>query len=155
MLVPSNDDDLFEAVRFTNTDVRLVGQAPAPSKCVLLSTSLVVRRLTRDWVLSDAGNKWTIKLDRTLRVSGELLLLLVCLLAAVLVVMALPLDFFGELRILRTKFLLGALHEIEGSAISCSLLQRLRFAFVQLSGLKGCLGSCWCSLVPVGWATWF
>ena len=52
------------------------------------------------------------------------------LLAAVWVVMALPLDFAGKLRVLRTKFLPGALHAIEGSRISFALLQRLRTPFV-------------------------
>ena len=52
------------------------------------------------------------------------------LLAAVLVITALPLDFVGKLMSLRTNFLLGALHAIEGSGISFSLLQRLRTAFV-------------------------
>ena len=55
------------------------------------------------------------------------------LLAAVLVVMALPLGFVGKLRVLRTKFLPGALHAIEGSRISFALLQRLRTAFVSAS----------------------
>ena len=35
---------LLSAARFTTGYVRLVGQEPAPSKCVLLSTSRVVRR---------------------------------------------------------------------------------------------------------------
>ena len=50
--------------------------------------------------------------------------------AAVLVVMALPLDFAGKLRVLRTKFLPGALHAVEGARISSLLLHRLRSAFV-------------------------
>ena len=52
------------------------------------------------------------------------------LLAAVLVVMALPLDFVGKLRVLRTKLLPGALHAVEGARISSLLLRRLRSAFV-------------------------
>ena len=94
----------------------------------------------RDWILSDAGDKWTVKLDvrdlgghldttyrrRAATLAGRVL----GLLAAVLVVMALPLDFAGKLRILRTKFLPGALHAIEASRISICLLQGLRTAFV-------------------------
>ena len=34
----SSDDDLLDAARFTNHSIRLVGQTPVPSKCVLLST---------------------------------------------------------------------------------------------------------------------
>ena len=56
--------DLFlRAVRFTTDYVRLVGQEPAPSKCVLLSTFKAVRSEMRGWVLSDEGDRWTVKLD--------------------------------------------------------------------------------------------
>ena len=94
----------------------------------------------KNWVLSDAGDKWTVKLDvRDLerhldttyrRRAATLVGRVLGLLAAVLVVMALPLDFAGKLRVLRTKFLPGALHASEASRISFSLLQRLRTAFV-------------------------
>ena len=43
---------LLRAARFTTGYVRLVGQEPAPSKCVLLSTSRTVRKDVKDWVLS-------------------------------------------------------------------------------------------------------
>ena len=52
------------------------------------------------------------------------------LLTAILVVMALSLDFAGEMRVLRTKFLAGALHGIEASSISFGQLLKLRSAFV-------------------------
>ena len=52
--VSSDDDDLLEAARFTNTYIRLVGQTPAPKKCVLLITSKVVRGLMKDWILPDS-----------------------------------------------------------------------------------------------------
>ena len=38
--VSCEEGDLLEAARFTNRYIRLVGQAPAPSKCILLSTSV-------------------------------------------------------------------------------------------------------------------
>ena len=108
--VTSNDDDLLEAALFTNSYIRFVGQTPAPSKCVLLSTSAVVGGLMKNWVLSDAGDKWTVKLDvRDLgshldttyqRRAATLVGRVLGLLAAVLVVMALPLDFAGKLRVL-------------------------------------------------------
>ena len=138
--VSSCEGDLLESARFTNKYIRLVGQTPAPSKCVLLSTSKVVRRLMKDWVLSDSGDRWSVKLDvrdlgghldTTLRHRASTLSGRVSgLLGAVLVVMALPLDFSGKLRILRTKFLLSTLHAIEASSIPFSLLQKLRSAFV-------------------------
>ena len=61
--VSGEADDLLEAAKCTNTYIRLVGQAPAPSKCILLSTSAEVRGLMKGWVISDTGDKWTVKLD--------------------------------------------------------------------------------------------
>ena len=149
--VSSDDDVLLEAAKFTNTYIQLVGQAPAPSRCLLLGTSVYVGGgLMKDWVLSGAGERWTVKLDtrdlgghldttfrrRAATLAGEVL----GLLAAVLVVMALPLDVAGKRRVLRTKFLPGALHGIEGSGISFCLLQRLRTAFVS---------ALWSKIMPV------
>ena len=51
---------LLRAARFTTGYVRLVGQEPAPSKFVFLSTSRVVRREMRGWVVSDEGDQWTV-----------------------------------------------------------------------------------------------
>ena len=61
--VSCNDDDLLEAARFTSREIRLVVQTPAPSKCALLSTSRVVRNLMKAWVISNAGDRWSVKLD--------------------------------------------------------------------------------------------
>ena len=54
---------LLHAARFTTGYVRLVGQEPAPSKCVLVSTSRVVRSDMRGWVVTDEGHRWSVKLD--------------------------------------------------------------------------------------------
>ena len=54
---------LLHAARFTTGYVWLVGQEPAPSKCVLLSTSRVVRKGMQDWVLSQEGDQWSVKFD--------------------------------------------------------------------------------------------
>ena len=54
---------LLRAAGFTTTSVKLVGQEPAPSKCVLRSTSRVVRKDMRDWVLTHEDDRWTVKLD--------------------------------------------------------------------------------------------
>ena len=54
---------LLHAARFTSGYVRLVGQEPAPSKCVLLSTSREVRKDMKGWVLSLEGDKWSVKFD--------------------------------------------------------------------------------------------
>ena len=53
----------LRAARFTTGYVRLVGQELAPSKCVLMSTSTVVRRDVRDWTLTNEGDRWIVKLD--------------------------------------------------------------------------------------------
>ena len=54
---------LLHAARFTTGYVRLVGQEPAPSKCVLLNTSREVRKDMKDWVLSQDGDRWSVRLD--------------------------------------------------------------------------------------------
>ena len=54
---------LMRAAQFTTGYVRLVGQEPAPSKCVLLSTSGAVRKEMKDWVMSQDGDKWSVKFD--------------------------------------------------------------------------------------------
>ena len=58
-----NPELLLRAAKFTAEYVRLVGQEPAPSKCILLSTSREVRRDMRDWVLSQEGDQWSVKFD--------------------------------------------------------------------------------------------
>ena len=55
--VSRDPDLLLKAARFTTGYVRLVGQEPAPSKCVLLSTSRIVRRDMTDRVLSQEGGQ--------------------------------------------------------------------------------------------------
>ena len=50
----------LRAARFTTGYVRLVGQEPAPGKCLLLSTSKAVRRDMKDWVLPEEGDKWSV-----------------------------------------------------------------------------------------------
>ena len=147
---------------FTNTYIRLIVQAPAPSKCILLSTSAVVRGLMKEWVLSDAGDKWSVKLDTrylggerggtlTLPFGRGVPLLLVGFLGCWLLCWLLwhcHLILLASLGFLWTKFLPGALHAIEGSRISFSLLRQLRSASVS-AGLvqEDANRSCWCSFV--------
>ena len=61
--VSRDPDLLLNAARLTTSYVRLVGQEPAPSKGVLLSTSRAVRKDMKDWVLSQGGNRWSVELD--------------------------------------------------------------------------------------------
>ena len=65
---------LLRAARFTTGYVRLVGQEPAPRKCVFLSTSRVVRREMRDWVVTDEGDRWTVSLMFVILVGTWILL---------------------------------------------------------------------------------
>ena len=61
--VSSRPEQLLRAAQFTSAYVRLVGQEPAPSKCILMSTSAAVRRDVKDWVIFAQGERWTVKLD--------------------------------------------------------------------------------------------
>ena len=101
--VSGDPDLLFSDARFTTGYVRLVGQEPAPSKCVLLSTSREVRKDMGDWVLSQEGDKWSVKydvrdlgghLDTTLRGwSASLAAGVRLVISRLILIFALPLDF--------------------------------------------------------------
>ena len=56
-------DALFGAARFTAWYVRAVGQDVSPGKCVLLSTSKSVRKVTKLWGISGEGRFWNVQLD--------------------------------------------------------------------------------------------
>ena len=56
-------DLLLNAAKFTTGYVRFVGQEPAPSECVFLSTSRTVRKDMKDWVLFEEGDKRSVKFD--------------------------------------------------------------------------------------------
>ena len=49
---------LLRAAWFTTGYVRLVGQEPAHSKCVLMSTTRTVRSDMRGWMVTDEGDRW-------------------------------------------------------------------------------------------------
>ena len=134
---------LLSAALFTTGNVRLVGQEPAPGKCVLMTTSRVVRSSMRGWVVSDEGHQWSLKLDvrnlgghldTTFHGWSSTLASRVRLVVSRLVlVSALPLDFHGRLRVLRSMFIPGALHGIEASFLAGASLRRLRTAFVTVA----------------------
>ena len=132
----------LRAARFTAGYVRLVGQEPAPRKCVLMSTSRVVRSDMRDWVVTDEGDRWSVRLDvrdlgghldSTFRGWSATLATRVRLVVAKLVlVFALPLNFYGRVRVLRSMFVPSALHGIEASFLADAGLRKLRAAFVRV-----------------------
>ena len=127
---------LLNAARFTTRYVRLVGQEPAPRKCVFLSISKAVRRDMRSWVLSEEGDKWSVKfdvrdlgghLDTTFRGWSATLASGVRLVIARLVLTyAIPLDFHGRIRVVRSMYLPAALHGIEASLLASDSLRKLR-----------------------------
>ena len=144
--VCSKPEQLLRAAQFTSAHVRLVGQEPAPSKCVLMSTSAAIRRDMKTWLVSERGERWSVKLDirdlgghldSTYRAWGRTLAArVIAVLRVVWVVSALPLDYRGKLRILRTMYIPAALHGIEASLLSQSNVLKLRAAFVR---------ACWSS----------
>ena len=144
--VSSRPEQLLMAAQFTSAYVRLVGQEPAPSKCVLMISSADVRRDMKAWVIADEGERWSVKLDvrdlgghldTTYRAWGRTLVARVlAVLRVVWLVCALPLDYRGKLRILRTMYIPAALHGIEASLLSQSNVLKLRAAFVR---------ACWSS----------
>ena len=133
-----NPDLLLSAARFSTKKVRLVGQEPAPSKCVLLSTSREVRKDMKDWVLSCEGDQWSVKfdvrdlgghLDTTFRGWSSTLAARVRLVVSRLVlIFVLPLDFHGRVRVVRSMYLRAALHGIEASLLASESSRRLRSA---------------------------
>ena len=134
--VSRDPDLLLNAAKFTTGYVRLVGQEPAPSKCVLLSTSRVVRKDMKDWVLSQEGDRWSVEfdvrdpgghLDTTLRGWSATLAAGVRLVIARLVlIFVLPLDFHGRVRVVRSMYLPAALHGVEASLLASDSLLKLR-----------------------------
>ena len=113
-------DLLLRAARFTTGYVRLVGQEPAPSKCILMSTFREVQKEMKGWVLSH-GDKWSVKfdvrdlgghLDTTFRGWSSTLAARVRLVISRLVLFPwiLPLDSHGRIRVVRSMYLPAALH---------------------------------------------
>ena len=120
---------------------------------MLLSISRAVRSNTRGWVVSDEGHRWSVKLDvRDLGGhldttfhgwSSTLASRVRLVISRLVLVSALPLDFHGRLRVLRSMFIPGALHGIEASFRAGTSLRKLRAAL--FGGLRGLVGS----LLPV------
>ena len=143
--MPRDPELLFCAARFTTEYVRLVGQEPAPSKCILLSTSREVRSDMKDWVLSLEGDKWSVKfdvrdlggnLDTTFRGWSSTLAARVRLvLSRLVLIFILPLDFHGRVRVVRSMYLPAALHGIEASLLASDSLRKLRSAICRWFGL--------------------
>ena len=140
--VSRDPDLLLRAARFTTGHVPLVGQELAPSKRVLSSTSRTVRRNMKDWVLSQEGDRWSVKfhvrdlgghLGTTFRGWSSTLAARVRLVISRLVlVFALPLDFYGRIRVVRSMYLPAALHGYEASLLASDRLRKLRSSVLRV-----------------------
>ena len=90
----------------------------------------------KDWVLSLEGDKWSVKfdvrdlgghLDTTFRGWSSTLAVRVRLvLSRLVLIFALPLDFHGRVRVVRSMYLPAALHGIEASLLASDSLRKLR-----------------------------
>ena len=140
--VSRDPDLLLAAARFTTGYVRLVGQEPTPSKCVLLSTSREVRHSVKGWLLSQEGDQWSVRfevrdlgghLDTTFRGWSSTLAARVRLvLSRLVLIFALPLDFHGRIRVVTSMYLPAALHGIEASLLASDSLRKLRSAICKV-----------------------
>ena len=96
----------------------------------------------RSWVASDEDDRWSVKLDvRDLRGhldstfrgwSATLATRVLLVIARLVLIFALPLDFHGRLRVIRSVFIPGALHGIETSFLAEASLRKLHTAIVKV-----------------------
>ena len=139
MCISRDPAALLRAARFIVGYVRMVGQEPAPRKCVLMSTSRAVRNDMRGWIVLNEGDRWSVKLDvrdlgrhldstfRCWSVTFATWFRLV--IARLVLIFALPLDFHGRLKVVRSMFMvLRLLFLLRLVYVSCGL---------PLSGLFG------------------
>ena len=107
---------------------------------MLVSTSRAVRIDMRSWVVTDEGDRWSVKLD--VRDLGGILILLFgvvllpwgvrLVIARLVLIFAPPLDFHGRLRVIRSEFIPGALRGIEDASLAEASLRKLRTAIVRV-----------------------
>ena len=96
----------------------------------------------KDWVLSQEGDQWSVRfdvrdlgghLDTTFRGWSATLAARVRLVIARLVlIFVLPLDFHGRVRVVRSMFLPAALHGIEASLLASDSLLKLRSSICRM-----------------------
>ena len=132
--VSRDPDLLLAAARFTTGYVGL--------ECVLLSSSREVRHNMRGWLLSQEGDQWSVRfdvrdlgghLDTTFRGWSSTLAARVRLvLSRLVLIFALPLDFHGRVRVVRSMYLPAALHGIEASFLASDSLRKLRSAICRV-----------------------
>ena len=99
------------------------------------------------------GDKWSVKFDvrdTTFQGWSATLATRVRLVIARLVLISLPLDFHGRIRVVRSMYLPAALHGIEASLLASDSLRKLRSSLHRVGGMvsSSALGKCW--MRPVG-----
>ena len=132
--VPADPHLLLRAARLATGYVRLVGQEPAPCKCVLLSTSRAVGKdkgscCPRRVIVGVKFDVWDLggHLDTTFRGwSATLAARVRLVLSRLVLIFALPLDFHGRVQVVRSMYLLAAVHGIEASLLASDSLRKLR-----------------------------
>ena len=90
----------------------------------------------KDWVLSLEGDKWSVNfdildlgghLDTTFRGWSSTLAAGVRLvISRLFLLLVLPLDFYGRVRVVRSMYLPAALHGIEASLLASDIFRKLR-----------------------------
>ena len=124
--VSRDPDLLLNAARFTTVYVRLVGQEPAPSKCVLWSASREVWKDMKEWVLSQEGVGCRAFGSTFRGLSSTLAVRVRLVISRLVLIFALSLDFHGRVRVVRSMYLPAALHGIEASLLASDSLRKLR-----------------------------
>ena len=116
-------------------------------------------------MLSQEWDRWSVKFDvwdlgghsdATFRGWSATLVARVRLVIARLVlIFALPLDFHRWIGVVKSTCLPAALHGIEASLLASDTLRGASFLYSQ-GGIvsSSAFGQCWCCTQPVGWAYW-
>ena len=105
----------------------------------------------KGWLLSHEGDQWSVRfdvldlgvhLDTTFREWSSTLAARVRLVLSLLVlIFALPLDFHGRVRVVRSMYLPAALHGIEASLFASDSLRKLRSAIRRVGSRRQPLAS--------------
>ena len=93
----------------------------------------------KDWVLSQEGDRWSVKfdvrdlgghLDTNFRGWSATLAARVRLVIVRLVLIFAPLDFHGRVRVVRSVYLPAALHGVEASLLAFDSLLKASFVYL-------------------------
>ena len=129
-----------------------------------VSFSKAFRKDMKDWVLSQEGDKWSVKfdildlgghLDTTFRGwSAALASRVWMFIARLVLIVALSLDFHGRVRVVRSMYLLAALHGIEFSLLASDTLRKLRSSIHRVVWSRRQPLASSGAVQPHGWTHW-